>query len=192
MRILGYAMCILLAASSAHATSPLYADEVARRARLYSPKILSNLEKQNITTAKILEAEGAFDTSIEQSLYSRLNGFYDGQQADTRIVQPLRDFNAKVSAGYRLSDGSFPIYEDRRVTTENGELLFALQVSLLRNRAIDPKRLKLQDAELEQAIVEADIALLNIALQEQAVSYYWEWLAAGMVHQGYKDLLAIA
>jgi outer membrane protein TolC len=189
-----WSMALLLSVLPAHlyAEAPLYADEVARRARLYSPKILSALEKQNITTAKILEAEGAFDTSIEQSLYSRLNGFYDGQQADTRIVQPLRDFNAKISAGYRLSDGSFPVYEDQRITTDDGELLLGLQVSLLRNRAIDPKRLKLQDAELEQAIVDADVALLQVALQEQAVTYYWEWLAAGMVHHVYKDLLAIA
>ncbi len=192
MRIAWIACVSLLWCASLQAKELLHADEVARLARLYSPKLLSTLEKQNITAAKILEAEGAFDTSIEQDLYSRLHGFYDGQQADTRIVQPLREFNAKLSAGYRLSDGNFPIYEDKRITTENGEFLVGLQMSLLRNRTIDPSRFKLQSAQLQDAIVEADVALIEVALQEQAVEKYWEWLSAGLIYKVYQDLLDIA
>lgn len=184
--------CALFLCCNAQAQSVLHANEVARLARLYSPKLLSTLEKRNITTAKILEAEGAFDTSIEQDLYSRLHGFYEGQQADTRIVQPLREFNAELSAGYRISDGDFPIYEDQRITTDDGEFLIGLKLSLLRNRTIDPNRFKLQTAQLQEAIIEADVALLQIALQEQAVEKYWEWLSAGLIYDVYQDLLNIA
>ncbi len=177
---------------SAPIIATLKPHHVVTTARLHSPKILAAKELENTAEGAILEAEGAFDASIEQDISSRIDGFYDGQQIDTRLVKPFAPMNSTFYTGYRLSDGSFPIYEDKNITTEDGEWLIGAKLSLLRNRNIDARRLGLKNALLEQERTQAEIFQTTLAIEEEAQLYYWEWVAAGFSYNTYHQLLDVA
>lgn len=170
----------------------LLPEHVVESATAFSPQILAAKASQQIADASVLEAQGAFDRYIEQEASSRFSGFYDGNQLNTKIVQPFAAFNSEVYGGYRISDGSFPIYEDKLITTEEGEAVIGLKLSLARNRVIDARRLNLMNATLSVDLAEAELKQTNLILREQALLHYWEWLAAGFQYQIYQELLDLA
>jgi outer membrane protein TolC len=170
---------VVCTAFPALASSILQPKTVLESVTEHYPQILAALANTESATAAIQEAEGAFDATIEQRAQSRLNGFYDGQSLDTRLVKPLPYMNSTVYGGYRITDGNFPIYEDRLITNNNGELLLGFELSLLRDNFIDQNRAGLRKAEIDAEIARIEQLLTEVAVQFEALKAYWSWVAAG-------------
>lgn len=156
------------------------------------PKILESREKRRAEEARLLAAQGAFDRTFEQSGLGWGNGFYDGRQLDSRLTQPLRTLGADLYAGYRVSGGDFPVYQDELVTLDRGELNAGLELPLLRDRAFDERRFKLREGELKIDLADADLLLAKMEVQHGAIRAYYSWVAAGRRLAVLERLLAIA
>jgi len=178
--------------AAVHAEEILMPEKVLQSSLQHFPKILESASKVEAAEGKVLHAEGAFDARIDQDLYARGSGYYDGRQTDARLVKPFPFMNSQLYGGYRVSDGSFPIYEDELITQDAGEFLFGAQMSLLRNRMIDERRLSLANQKLEREMAQWELLLTQLAVQHDALYHYWQWLAAGHVRDVYQNLLDIA
>lgn len=166
--------------------------EVMASALAHYPSIASAIEGQRYADGQLLEAQGSFDLTFEQELYGRADGYYDGRQSDSRLVKPMPYMNSNLYGGYRISDGNFPIYEDKRITNSGGEYLFGVQLSLLRNRLIDERRLGVANSMIAREIADIELELTRLGIQHDALYHYWQWLAAGHTAQIYADLLKLA
>lgn len=195
-RILSNALAVLLAAgtmpAAAYADDALTLSDVLESSIRHHPIIISSLENVNATRGKVLSAQGAFDAEINQRSDLYATGFYSGRSVDTRIEKPLRTFGANVYTGYRVSDGTYPVYEDQNITNAGGEYNIGVMFSLLRNRAIDERRFKVASSKLDRDIAEFDLLLTKISVQNDAMQAYMDWLAAGQQLRITRDLLTLA
>ncbi len=181
----------MLCAESVQATE-LRLKDVLISSSAHYPKVKAAIAKQDAAAAKSQEARGAFDLRLDGDAKLRGSGYYDGDYAAGRLVKPFAPFSGEVYTGYRNGQGDFPIYNDELRTKNGGEISVGVIFSLLRNRDIDDRRFKLQDAGFEQNLVDIDVLLTRLATQMKAQSIYAEWLAAGRILKVYEDLLALA
>lgn len=146
--------------------------------RKHHPVLLSAQAKREQAELAALRAQGEFDLRIDHESLFRTSGFYHGKYASQTITKPLEFAKAELSAGYRISDGDFPIYENYFNTQTAGEANIGLKMSLLRNRDIDKRRTGLQDAQFLRAIgiSEEQIQLNNLLYQ--GISAYLDWFEA--------------
>ena len=148
--------------------APLLAVELLQRSAAHVPQILAAGADRRARAGAIQEAQGAFDTTISADSYSRVSGFYDGQLATTKISQPLEDYSAEVYGSYRLSRGSFPVYEDINFTNLGGELKLGVALSLLRDRDIDQRRFQRNDARLALDVADYELQAVFLDVQRSA------------------------
>jgi outer membrane protein TolC len=192
-KIILWVLCLsLLACPTVYAAKNLTLEEVLASSLAHFPKIQEAKAKREATEASVQAALGSFDPSLDNSSSVRTAGFYDGNQTSTKIVKPFENYNARVSAGYRLSDGSFPIYEDERFTNDGGEFNLEAFISLLRDRDIDDDRLSLWNSRLNVTQAKQEELLAKISTQHAAMKAYYEWLAAGEILRINENLLSIA
>jgi outer membrane protein TolC len=104
----------------------------------------------------------------------------------------LAPLNGEVYTGYRHSHGNLPLYENEFQTQKGGEAHVGMIFSLVRNREIDERRFKVQDAEFEQTLAGVDLILTQLTTQLKAQHAYGEWVAAGHIFKVYEDLLTLA
>lgn len=135
---------------------------------------------------------GAFDWYIEQSTFTRTSGYYDGRYIDQSVSRYLGDLNAKISAGYRVSDGEFPVYEAEDETLTDGEANVSLSLSLLRDRDIDQRRFSIGQTDIaqEQALSIATLELNKLLLD--AGLTYIKWYMHGHQLNIARSLLDLA
>lgn len=170
----------------------LLPDAVLKSSARHHPQIQAAIARAQQAEGRSLSAEGAFDTTLSGDNRARTSGTWDGRYADWEAAQQLRSFGAKVYGKYRLSGGSFPIYEDEFFTNEAGELKLGVLVSLLRDRSIDARRFAAADAQLAEQQAELDALLVRISVQRRALIAYWRWLTRGRQVEVYENLLRIA
>lgn len=187
-RILLSALLIATPASA----DPLDLAEVLEAARRNAPVLLEAEAKRRAAVGRRLEADGAFDTSIDATAESRLSGFYDSRFLESQVTQPFENRGGHIYGGYRISDGRFPVYEDERFTNQLGEVRLGAIFALWRDRAIDERRLarNLADAGIDLAQTEALIAA--VGLQRRAIEAHALWVASGLRLAAFRDLLAVA
>jgi len=156
------------------------------------PVILAAAARREQSEYEQQRAQGAFDLSINQTTLSRLSGFYNGQYIDQTITKPLTTAGAEISAGYRKSDGIFPVYEDYFNTQTTGELRLDLKFSLLRDRDIDDRRIGLENAEnlLTLGLTEEQISINRFVFE--GVSVYLRWYQALLENQAVAGLVDLA
>ena len=184
--------CLILFGHSALYAAPLSQQDVLNSSAKFYPDILRDLEGVKQAEYDIQSADGLFDARLSSSISDRTIGYYDGSYIDTKIEQPLRDYNASIYAGYRISDGIFPVYEDQDVTTNNGEYYIGAKVSLLRGRDIDEKRFKLNQEILKAEQAPIKLKMKQLEVQQKALSSYWKWVAAGHRYHALTELLNLA
>jgi len=170
----------------------LSAEDVLRSSAEHFPSILESLAERRSADAALLEAEGAFDLVFGADGSTRTAGFYDGSVIDGGMRQNFGPLGSSVYAGYRLSDGSFPVYEDGNFTSDRGELKVGVLFSLLRDRDIDDRRFRRTDARLAIREASFDLLLTRIGVQQRALAAYWRWVTAGRQLDVYDELLQIA
>lgn len=194
MRAASFAVCCLLLAGAARveAAQTLTLDAVLASSLTHFPRIQSAVQEKLIREGRAMKALGAFDLALEQDSLVWADGYYDGVSVENRVVKPLAMSNAKVYAGYRVSDDDFPIYQQERVTNSGGEFNVGLVFSLWRDRDIDDRRFELLSSRL--AVREADFELLlaKLLTQRLAARAYWRWLAAGQHVDIHRELVALS
>lgn len=192
MRHFAIGLLLVFAAPAMAATDPLDLAEILETTRRSAPVLLEAEARRRAAEARRLEADGAFDTSVDALAETRLTGTYDGRYIDSEVKQPFTNRGGYAYGGYRLSDGSFPIYEDERFTNQLGEVRLGAIFALWRDRAIDERRLarNLADAGIDLAETEALIAA--VGLQRRALEAHALWVAAGLRLSAFRDLLAVA
>ena len=179
-------------ADSVEARSFLTPKTVLRSSARFHPQIQAAVARVAQAKSRTESALGAFDTNLSADNRARLTGFWDGRYSDWQAAKQLRPFGAKVYGGYRLSGGSFPIYEDEFFTNEAGELKLGVLVSLLRDSSIDARRFAETDTRLAENQAQLDALLVRINVQRRALIAYWRWLTAGRQLEVYVDLVRIA
>ncbi|MEM7661531.1 MAG: TolC family protein [Pseudomonadota bacterium] len=171
---------------------PLLPDEVLQSSATSFPDILESLAREAAARGDQLAAEGAFDLVFNADGFDRVTGFWTGGVVNTELRQNLRPLGAQVYGGYRISDGTFPIYEDINFTNTGGEFKVGALFSLLRNRSIDQRRFRVEDARLASAQANLEVTLTQVGVQQQVLNAYWRWFAFGNELRIYRDLLKIA
>jgi hypothetical protein len=157
----------------------LSAEDVLQSSAVHFPSILEALAERRGADAALLEAQGAFDLVFGADGSSRTAGFYDGSVIDGGMRQNFGPFGSSAYVGYRLSGGDFPIYEDANYTNDRGELKVGVLFSLLRDRDIDDRRFRRNDARLAIREANFDVLLTRIGVQQRALAAYWRWVTAG-------------
>lgn len=173
-------------------TGPLLPDEVLRSSALTFPAILEAFEREAAARSDQLAADGAFDLMLKGEYYDRLTGFYSAGFAKGEARQPLRPYGAEVFGSYRVSDGTFPTYENINYTNALGEIKVGALFSLLRNRDIDSRRFAIEDTRLAATQAQLDVLLVQLNVQHEALRAYWRWVGAGEEIRVFEELLEIA
>lgn len=182
-----------LSEPAAQATiGPLTLDEVLRVSARAAPQIIEALARVRSAEGRALTADGAFDTVFEAEGRSRALGYYDGSVASASASQPLGNNGGYVYGGYRVSRGTFPIYEDQNYTNRLGEVKVGALYSLLRDRLIDERRTRRTLASADIDIARFEREAVAIGVQRRAVDAYQNWAAAGLRLRAYRDLLALS
>ncbi|NDE90339.1 MAG: hypothetical protein EB059_04265 [Alphaproteobacteria bacterium] len=190
-----FIMVYALALHPAHAqerAQELHLEDVLKSSNAHYPKIKAAIAKQDAAAAKSQEAQGAFDLRLDGDAKLRASGYYDGDYAGGQLVKPIAPFNGELYTGYRNGRGDFPIYDDELRTKNGGKVNVGAIFSLLRNREIDDRRFKFQDAGFEQNLADVDLMLTRLSTQMKAQHSYAEWMAAGCILKVYDDLLTLA
>ncbi|MGK6324125.1 TolC family protein [Sphingomonas sp. DT-51] len=179
-------------AASAPTAAPLTLDEVLRASARAAPQIVEALARERVAAGRALTADGAFDTVFEVDARSRTLGYYDGSVVAGRATRPFTDNGGYVYGGYRVSRGSFPIYEDENYTNRLGELKVGALYSLLRDRLVDDRRTRRTLAASDVDIARFEREAVAIGVQRRAVDAYQNWVAVGLRLTAYRDLLALS
>ena len=156
------------------------------------PQIFEALALANAANGDVQAAKGDFDLLLKAESYDRVTGFWTGSVLKTEARQNLQSYGAQIYAGYRISDGTFPVYEDVNFTNTLGEFKVGASFSLLRDRKIDSRRFRLRDTELAAQQANFDVLLTRVDVQQKVLNSYWRWVAAGRELDVYRSLLKIA
>ncbi len=186
-----FSLCFLLLIFKLY-SAPLQEADVLRSASQHYPLVLEALENIETARMQVREAYGSFDLKLKSKVDSRTRGFYTGRATDTVIEKPFSKLNAKAYTGYRVSRGRYPDYEGKADTLEGGEVRAGVSFSLLRDRALDSRRVKLFNNQLKLSQQEAKALLTRLKTQKEAQKSYWNWVAQGNTFLVYKNLLEVA
>ncbi|WP_294336184.1 TolC family protein [uncultured Sphingomonas sp.] len=185
------AIAALIVAAPA-AAQPLSLETVLKSSAQHAPAILEAITRERQAEGRRVTAEGAFDLLFEGDAQSRLLGYYDGTVVEGKASRPLATNGGGLYGGYRVSRGTFPVYEDKAFTNRLGEVKVGAVFSLMRDRLIDERRGKLGLAGSDITLAQLDREMVAIGVQRRAIEAYQNWVAAGMRVRVYRDLLGLA
>lgn len=172
--------------------TPTTLQQVIDSSLRHLPRILAAQSNVDGRQALVTAAEGAFDPRIDGSLGGKLGGYYDGHGGDAGFVQDFPLFNARAFAGYRIADGSFPVYENGDLTLSGGEARAGIGVSLWRDRDIDEQRAGVLDSQLELLATTQELNAVKLDLLETVYVAYARWLMSARLLAAYEELLQLA
>lgn len=174
------------------AQGPLTLDDVLRSSARSAPQVVEALARTRQAEGRALAAEGAFDTLFEVDSRSRIAGYYNGTVVDGRATLPLMGNGGYAYGAYRASRGTFPVYEDQAYTNRAGEVKVGALFALLRDRAIDERRVRRSVAGADVDIARFEADMVAIGVQRRAIEAYQNWVGAGLRLRAYRELLDLA
>lgn len=172
--------------------APTTLQEVLGSSLRHLPQVLAAQSSVEGRQALVLAAEGSFDPRIDGSLGGRLGGYYDGHGADAGFIQNFPLLNARAFAGYRIADGSFPVYENADQTLSGGEARAGIGLSLWRDRDIDERRAGVIESRLDLLAQSQELNAVKLKVLETAYVAYARWLMAARLLSAYEELLQLA
>jgi len=167
-------------------------DEVLTASAAHAPQIVEALARVRQAEGRALSAEGAFDTVFDVDAQSRVLGYYSGSYLEGKATRPLTQNGGQIFGGYRVSSGSFPIYEDKAYTDRLGELKIGGLFALLRDKTIDERRGRVAIAARDIDATRLEREMVAIGVQARAAAAYQNWVAAGLRLNAYQLLLDLA
>jgi cobalt-zinc-cadmium efflux system outer membrane protein len=173
-------------------SSMLQLDDVIKATLEHHPALHGEIEERRAADADLLSAQGAFDPSIKGEGLNYAAGGYSGSYGGAYVEQPLQLYGSKVVAGYRVGDGTFPIYDNWYETNNGGEAQAGIEVPLLRDGPTDRRRVNISKSEAGQRVADAMVEQRKIELARAAALSYWDWTAAKLKVKTYAKLLEVA
>ena len=173
-------------------TTPLTLAELLATSARSAPQIVEALARTRAAEGRALSAEGAFDSVFDIDARSRATGYYDGTEPEAKITRPLTGNGGSLYGGYRLSRGTFPIYEDQNYTNRLGEVKVGALYALLRDRLVDERRTRRTLAAGDIDLARFEARATAIGVQKRAIDAYQAWVAAGLRRDAYRGLLDLA
>lgn len=167
-------------------------DDIINSVLTHHPKIKIQQSKKLSREGELLSSKGAFDTELNLKSNIRSLGYYDGNVSEMTLTQPLPILNAHLYAGYRKSEGDFPVYEDEYVTNSDGESMLGISVSLLGNGEINKAILESNMAKIDVDIANEYLTLEEIKMMNTALTYYWKCIYYAQVAYAYQHLYQAA
>ncbi len=193
MKVISYILLSLAFGPTIYALEgSLTIDDVLKSTRDHAPKVKMAIDTVIYYESKQTAADGAFDSSLDVDYYDRDGEYYNGSYYKAKVTKPLPFLNAKLYGGYKKSKGNFPTYEQAISTLDEGEIMGGVSMSLLRDRSIDAKRLKLRLSEYDVQIGRWKQNDLLMIMQQEAAIAYWQWVAEGLKLKVAENLLLLA
>lgn len=171
--------------------SPLRLTEVLRSTDAFFPLLLAIEQERQIAAGQRLAAEGQFDPAVRASAADQA-GTFSSTRLDAGVQQATPFGGVTTFAGWRQGLGNFPIYYGERKTAEGGELRAGVNVPLLQNRDIDPRRARLRAAQIAERAADPTIRRARLEAFRAAAQAYWAWQAAGAQYRVAQGLLTLA
>lgn len=159
------------------------------------PNIISADLSRNIAKSKRLEAQGAFDPSINsQNFFNRFNSSSDigkAQEAFTSntSLDFLTGYGAKFGLGGKFAHGD--IKTPISPTGDAGEYFVKAQIPLLRNAIYNSKSVKEKTTKLNEVIADYTFFLAQLNTLDSSVKSYWDWVADKKILGIERDLLQL-
>ena len=169
----------VLGAAPVASGAALELDALLGSVETHFPLVLAALEEFEIARGRMLAARGGFDTRLGAQGKLGIEGYYENQRGDFTIEQPLEDFGATVSSGYRIGRGNFGSYDDDARTDEAGEFRLGVLVPVLQGFSIDPRRVALWQARIGEEQAEPIVTGKRLEATRKAAQTYWKWVASG-------------
>ncbi|MCO8122961.1 TolC family protein [Stieleria sp. TO1_6] len=166
------------------------ADVVASLYRSY-PEIEQSRQLQTIAAGDLTSAYGAYDTKFQAESLSEPLGFYKTYRNGLAVARQTW-WGGYVSAGYRIGRGDYQPWYKGRQTDDAGEFKLGVAQPLLRGRAIDPQRVAVFQASLQQQAAAPRVRQSILDISRQGIDLYWQWVAAGATLQAQRELLELA
>ena len=185
-------LALLWGSPLAAQTAPLTLIEVLQSSATQAPQIVEAMARVRQAEGRALSADGAFDTVFDIDAQSRVLGYYSGTYLEGKATRPLTENGGSLYGGYRVSTGSFPVYEDKAYTDRLGELKIGGLFALLRDRAIDERRGRIALAARDIDAARLEREMVAIGVQARAAATYQNWVAAGLRLKAYQALLVLA
>ncbi|MBA4192487.1 MAG: hypothetical protein C0467_31345 [Planctomycetaceae bacterium] len=171
--------------------SPLALREVLESVEAAFPLLYAIEQERQIASGQRLAAEGQFDPVVRARGMDQSGSFSNGQ-FDTVVEQAMPFGGVSTFAGWRLGMGNFPVYYGERKTGEGGEFRTGVNVPLLQNREIDPRRARLRAAQIAEQLADPTVRRARLDYFRAASQAYWNWQAAGAQYRVVQDLLRLA
>lgn len=173
------------------ANGPLALSEVLSSVQASFPLLYAIEQERAIATGQRLAAEGGFDPVLRARGVDQA-GTFASTRVDVGVEQALPFAGASTFAGWRLGQGNFPVYYGERKTADGGEYRAGVNVPLLQNRDIDPRRARLRAAQINERLADPAVRRARLDYQRAAAQAYWAWQAAGGQYRVAQDLLRLA
>jgi outer membrane protein TolC len=165
-------------------------DVVASLYRSY-PEIAAARQQTRLASGELISAYGAYDTKFDVYSLSEPTGFYENYRHGLGVARQTW-WGGYLSTGYRIGRGSFQPWYKERQTDDAGEFKLGIAQPLLQGRAIDPQRVAVFQASLEQQAAEPLVQQTILEISRDAAQVYWQWVAAGALLQAQRELLQLA
>jgi outer membrane protein TolC len=167
--------------------------DLERTAIDHFPTVQIAHQDQLRASAELRGAHGAFwDPTIKAQAQTAPVGKYTHQFWEAGISQSLPIFGAQLSAGYKISQGEFAVYDLKNETGSAGEWRLGLDIPLLRNSWIDLRRSRIDIAEFGKLGAEQNLSQQELETLRQLRQRYWTWVGALQQVQIQKALLELA
>jgi len=147
----------------------------------YHPEIISAELSKEIASSKRLEAQGAFDPSINsQNFFYRFNSSSapgETQEAftSTTSLDFLTGYGANFGLGAKFAEGD--IKTPLSPTGESGEYFIKAQIPLLRDAIYNSKSVKEKTAKLNEIIADYLLFRTKLKTLDSGAKAYWNWVA---------------
>lgn len=171
---------------------PLRLEGVLENVEKSYPIVLVAESALSAAEYEVLESEGAFDATWKIKGTTKLDGYYDNKTLNTIIERPTPLFGVSLYAGYRLGQGEFPVYDEKLITNDEGEIRAGIKIPLLRDLKTDKRRAGLAKAKIDRDKAKLRLSMLRLEVVREASKRYWKWVAAGQKYRVAQDLLKIA
>ena len=146
------------------------------------PAIVSADLSKQIASSKRLEAQGAFDPSINsQNFFNRFNSSStvgDAQEAFTSntSLDFLTGYGAQFGLGAKFAQGD--IRTPISPTGETGEYFIRAQIPLLRGAIYNSKFVKEKSSRLNEVIADYLLFRTKLKTLDSGARAYWDWIAS--------------
>jgi cobalt-zinc-cadmium efflux system outer membrane protein len=164
---------------------------VLESAERHFPLLYAAEQERAIAAGQRLAAEGQFDLALKGRGLEQ-GGTFSNARFDVGVEQPLAFGGVTVFSGWRLGQGNFPIYYGDRKTGDGGEFRTGVQVPLLQNRDIDPRRVRVSAAQIAEQLADPTILRARLDCFRASAAAYWSWTAAGAQVLIAQDVLKLA